>query len=188
MYFLFLRFYLQTMTGLWFLECVGMFEIVMFLPLAWLTILCILQIKDFSPLNMLCLFIVMATSIDDVFVFMNSCWNCFEDIDIPEWFLDLVNNQPFFQFNLLKHVSLSCKFTTFPKLCSWARRIVVCVFLKEAVLILDDYSLTNNQPLSFPCILKSTYCFVLFFYKNPPVLSTINIYFYHVIMWIVVWL
>jgi len=65
-------FYLRYMIGSWFLACVGMFEIVMSLPLAWLTFSYIFQIKYFSPLNILCLFIVMAIGADDIFVFMDS--------------------------------------------------------------------------------------------------------------------
>jgi len=70
--FLLVFFYLRYMIGSWFLACVGMFEIVMSLPLAWLTFSYIFQIKYFSALNILCIFIVMAIGADDIFVFMDS--------------------------------------------------------------------------------------------------------------------
>jgi predicted RND superfamily exporter protein len=65
-------FYLRYMLGSWFLTAVGMFEIVMSLPLAWITFSYIFQIKYFSALNSLCLFIVMAIGADDIFVFMDA--------------------------------------------------------------------------------------------------------------------
>merc|ERR1719223_1110098 len=49
-----------------------MFEIFMSLPLAWLSFSYIFQIKYFSALNVLCIFIVMAIGADDIFVFMDS--------------------------------------------------------------------------------------------------------------------
>lgn len=60
------------MIGSWFLAAVGMFEIFMSLPLAWFTFSHILQIKYFSPLNILCIFIVIAIGADDIFVFMDA--------------------------------------------------------------------------------------------------------------------
>mmetsp|Transcript_16638 Transcript_16638/g.31514 ORF Transcript_16638/g.31514 Transcript_16638/m.31514 type:complete len:1040 (+) Transcript_16638:98-3217(+) len=65
-------FYLRYMLGSWFLSAVGMFEIVMSLPLAWITFSYIFQIKYFSALNTLCIFIVMAIGADDIFVFMDA--------------------------------------------------------------------------------------------------------------------
>jgi len=70
--FVFVFFYLRYMLGSWFLTAVGMFEIVMSLPLAWLSFSYIFQIKYFSALNVLCIFIVMAIGADDIFVFMDS--------------------------------------------------------------------------------------------------------------------
>mmetsp|Transcript_7578 Transcript_7578/g.11037 ORF Transcript_7578/g.11037 Transcript_7578/m.11037 type:complete len:1056 (+) Transcript_7578:163-3330(+) len=65
-------FYLRFMLGSWFLAAVGMFEIFMSLPLAWLYFSYIFQIKYFSSLNTLCIFIVTAIGADDIFVFMDS--------------------------------------------------------------------------------------------------------------------
>ncbi len=65
-------FYLRFMVGSWFLAAIGMFEIVMSLPLSWLFFSYIFQIKYFSTLNVLCLFIVMAIGADDIFVFMDA--------------------------------------------------------------------------------------------------------------------
>ena len=70
--FVFVFFYLRIMLGSWFLTAVGMFEIFMSLPLAWLSFSYIFQIKYFSALNVLCIFIVMAIGADDIFVFMDS--------------------------------------------------------------------------------------------------------------------
>ena len=64
--------YLRLMLGSWFLTAVGMFEIFMSLPLAILFYTYIFQIKYFSSLNVLCLFIVMAIGADDIFVFMDA--------------------------------------------------------------------------------------------------------------------
>ena len=65
-------FYLRYMLGSWFLTAIGMFEIVLSLPLAWISFSYIFQIKYFSALNTLCIFIVMAIGADDIFVFMDS--------------------------------------------------------------------------------------------------------------------
>lgn len=70
--FVFVFFYLRIMLGSWFLTAVGMFEIFMSLPLAWISFSYIFQIKYFSALNVLCIFIVMAIGADDIFVFMDS--------------------------------------------------------------------------------------------------------------------
>jgi hypothetical protein len=70
--FVFVFFYLRLMLGSWFLSAVGMFEIVMSLPLAWISFSFIFQIKYFSALNVLCIFIVTAIGADDIFVFMDS--------------------------------------------------------------------------------------------------------------------
>ena len=65
-------FYLRLMLGSWFLTAVGMFEIFMSLPLAWISFSYLFQIKYFSALNVLCIFIVMAIGADDIFVFMDA--------------------------------------------------------------------------------------------------------------------
>ena len=65
-------FYLRLMIGSWFLATVGMIEIFMSLPLAWFFFSYVLQIKYFSYLNVLCIFIVMAIGADDIFVFMDA--------------------------------------------------------------------------------------------------------------------
>jgi len=70
--FLAVFFYLRLMIGSWFLAAIGMFEIFMSLPLAWFTFSYIFQIKYFSALNVLCIFIVIAIGADDIFVFMDA--------------------------------------------------------------------------------------------------------------------
>jgi len=70
--FLAVFFYLRFMLGSWFLTAVGMFEIVMSLPLSWLFFSYIFQVKYFSTLNVLAIFIVMAIGADDIFVFMDA--------------------------------------------------------------------------------------------------------------------
>lgn len=65
-------FYLRIMLGSWFLTAVGMFEIFMSLPLSWVFFSYVFQIKYFSTLNTLCIFIVMAIGADDIFVFMDA--------------------------------------------------------------------------------------------------------------------
>ncbi len=57
--FLLVFFYLRLMLGSWFLSSVGMFEIVMSLPLAQIFFRYVLQIKHFGSLNVLALFIVI---------------------------------------------------------------------------------------------------------------------------------
>jgi len=64
--------YLRLMLGSWFLTAVGMFEIVMSLPMATVMYSHIFQIKYFPSINVLCLFIVLAIGADDIFVFMDS--------------------------------------------------------------------------------------------------------------------
>lgn len=65
-------FYLRYMIGSWFLSAIGMYEIFMSLPLAWFFYTYIFQIKYFSTLNVLCLFLVLAIGADDIFVFMDA--------------------------------------------------------------------------------------------------------------------
>eukprot|EP00551_Chaetoceros_affinis_P010007 CAMPEP_0203669662 /NCGR_PEP_ID=MMETSP0090-20130426/5962_1 /ASSEMBLY_ACC=CAM_ASM_001088 /TAXON_ID=426623 /ORGANISM="Chaetoceros affinis, Strain CCMP159" /LENGTH=1171 /DNA_ID=CAMNT_0050534389 /DNA_START=203 /DNA_END=3718 /DNA_ORIENTATION=- len=64
--------YLRLMLGSWFLSAVGMFEIFMSVPLSWLVFSYIFQIKYFSALNVLCIFIVIAIGADDIFLFMDA--------------------------------------------------------------------------------------------------------------------
>lgn len=64
--------YLRYMIGSWFLAIVGMLEIFMSLPVAWYFFSYILNIKYFSTLNVLCIFIVAAIGADDIFVFMDA--------------------------------------------------------------------------------------------------------------------
>jgi len=65
-------FYLRLMLGSWFLTAVGMFEIFLSVPLSWLFFSYIFQIKYFSTLNVLSIFIVIAIGADDIFVFMDA--------------------------------------------------------------------------------------------------------------------
>ncbi len=65
-------FYLRLMLGSWFLTAVGMFEIFLSVPLSWLFFSYIFQIKYFSTLNVLTIFIVIAIGADDIFVFMDA--------------------------------------------------------------------------------------------------------------------
>jgi len=65
-------FYLRIMLGSWFLTAVGMFEIFMSIPLSWLFFSYVFQIKYFSTLNTICIFIVIAIGADDIFVFMDA--------------------------------------------------------------------------------------------------------------------
>lgn len=64
--------YLRYMIGSWFLAIVGMLEIFMSLPVAWYFFSYILNIRYFSTLNVLCIFIVAAIGADDIFVFMDA--------------------------------------------------------------------------------------------------------------------
>jgi len=64
--------YLRVMVGSWFLAGIGILEIILSLPLAWFFCSEILQIKYFSMLNTLCVFIVAAIGADDIFVFMDA--------------------------------------------------------------------------------------------------------------------
>ena len=68
----FVYLYMRFMLKSWFLANVGFLEIVMSIPLAWFTAVNILQIRYFSSLNPLCLFIVAAIGADDIFVFMDA--------------------------------------------------------------------------------------------------------------------
>ena len=64
--------YLRVMIGSWFLASVGMLEIFLSLPLAWFFFSCVMGIKYFSTLNVLCIFIVAAIGADDIFVFIDA--------------------------------------------------------------------------------------------------------------------
>jgi len=64
--------YIWITTGSVFLASVGMSEIVLSLPVAWFFVRCILQIKYFAGINLMCIFIVCAIGADDIFVFMDA--------------------------------------------------------------------------------------------------------------------
>ena len=64
--------YLAYMIGSWFLAFVGILEIFLSLPLAWMFYSTVFGIKYFSTLNALSLFIVAAIGADDIFVFMDA--------------------------------------------------------------------------------------------------------------------
>ena len=68
----FVYLYMRFMLDSWFLANVGFLEIVMSIPMAWFTAVEIFQIRYFSSLNPLCLFIVAAIGADDIFVFMDA--------------------------------------------------------------------------------------------------------------------
>lgn len=68
---MFVFLWLKTMVGSWFLALIGFLEIVLSLPLAWFLLDCVFQIRYFSFLNALCLFIVAAIGADDIFIFMD---------------------------------------------------------------------------------------------------------------------
>ena len=64
--------YIWIATGSGFLAMVGMSEIILSIPVAWFFVRCILQVKYFGPMNMMCIFIVCAIGADDIFVFMDA--------------------------------------------------------------------------------------------------------------------
>ena len=64
--------YLRIMVGSWFLASIGMLEIFLSLPIAWFFFSNVIQVKYFSTLNVLCIFIVAAIGADDIFVFMDA--------------------------------------------------------------------------------------------------------------------
>ena len=64
--------YLRLILGSWLLASVGMIEIFMSIPIAWFFFSVVLQIKYFSTLNVICIFIVAAIGADDIFVFMDA--------------------------------------------------------------------------------------------------------------------
>ena len=64
--------YLRFMIGSWFLAAVGILEIFLSIPLSWFSFSLVLNIKYFSTLNVLCIFIVAAIGADDIFVFMDA--------------------------------------------------------------------------------------------------------------------
>lgn len=64
--------YLRFMIGSWFLAAVGILEIFLSIPLSWFSYSVVLNIKYFSTLNVLCIFIVAAIGADDIFVFMDA--------------------------------------------------------------------------------------------------------------------
>lgn len=68
---IFVFFWVASMVGSWFLAIIGFFEIVFSLPIAWLIMDGIFQVRYFSFLNALALFIVAAIGADDIFIFMD---------------------------------------------------------------------------------------------------------------------
>lgn len=64
--------YIRVAVGSWFLALIGFMEILMSLPVSWFLFTVVFQIKYFSYLNTLCLFIVAAIGADDIFIFMDA--------------------------------------------------------------------------------------------------------------------
>jgi len=64
--------WIRLNTGSWFLAFVGFFEIFFSIPVAWFLFTVVFQIKYFSTLNTLALFIVAAIGADDIFIFMDA--------------------------------------------------------------------------------------------------------------------
>jgi len=70
--FVFVVIWLRVNTKSWFLACVGFFEIIVSIPIAWFIFTVVFQIKYFASLNTLALFIVAAIGADDIFIFMDA--------------------------------------------------------------------------------------------------------------------
>lgn len=64
--------WIRLNTASWFLAFVGFFEIFFSIPVAWFLFTVVFQIKYFSTLNTLALFIVAAIGADDIFIFMDA--------------------------------------------------------------------------------------------------------------------
>jgi len=64
--------WIRLNTGSWFLAFVGFFEIFFSIPVAWFLFTVVFQIKYFSTLNTLALFIVAAIGADDIFIFIDA--------------------------------------------------------------------------------------------------------------------
>lgn len=64
--------YIRVAVGSWFLALIGFLEILMSIPVSWFLFTVVFQIKYFSVLNTLCLFIVAAIGADDIFIFMDA--------------------------------------------------------------------------------------------------------------------
>uniref|UniRef100_A0A7S1B9P9 SSD domain-containing protein n=2 Tax=Corethron hystrix TaxID=216773 RepID=A0A7S1B9P9_9STRA len=64
--------YIRISLGSWFLAAVGLLEIVLSIPVSWFIYSVCFQIKYFSFLNVLALFIVAAIGADDIFIFMDA--------------------------------------------------------------------------------------------------------------------
>lgn len=67
---MFVFFWVAIMVQSWFLAVIGFLEIILSLPLAWFLMDVVFQVKYFSFLNALALFIVAAIGADDIFIFM----------------------------------------------------------------------------------------------------------------------
>ena len=74
--------WIRLNTGSWFLAGVGFFEIFFSIPVAWFLFTVVFQIKYFSTLNTLALFIVAAIGADDIFIFMDAYKQSQYDLDI----------------------------------------------------------------------------------------------------------
>jgi len=70
--FAFVFFWIRLNTSSWFLAFVGFFEIFFSIPVAWFLFTVVFQIKYFSTLNTLALFIVAAIGADDIFIFIDA--------------------------------------------------------------------------------------------------------------------
>ena len=70
--FVFVFLWLRVNVNSWFLAFVGLFEIFFSIPIAWFLFTVVFQIKYFSTLNALALFVVAAIGADDIFIFMDA--------------------------------------------------------------------------------------------------------------------
>lgn len=70
--FAFVFIYVRVAVGSWFLAFIGFLEILLSIPVSWFLFTVVFQIKYFSFLNTLCLFIVAAIGADDIFIFMDA--------------------------------------------------------------------------------------------------------------------
>eukprot|EP00547_Thalassionema_nitzschioides_P004019 CAMPEP_0194205816 /NCGR_PEP_ID=MMETSP0156-20130528/5020_1 /TAXON_ID=33649 /ORGANISM="Thalassionema nitzschioides, Strain L26-B" /LENGTH=1066 /DNA_ID=CAMNT_0038932197 /DNA_START=76 /DNA_END=3276 /DNA_ORIENTATION=- len=70
--FTFVFIWILVNTRSWFLAFVGLFEIFFAIPVSWFIFSVVFQIKYFSTLNTLAIFIVAAIGADDIFIFMDA--------------------------------------------------------------------------------------------------------------------
>lgn len=79
--------YIRAMVGSWFLALVGITEIFLSIPVSWFFFDQVFQVRYFSFLNVLCLFIVAAIGADDIFIFMDAYkQSAFQDASVLESF------------------------------------------------------------------------------------------------------